>query len=323
MFTTDSPRFSDERCLPLQDAVEIHKPAHITGPTHWAHMLWSIVLLLGSMAWFESSQAQSLRKEVALLKTDNTALRKDATRSEQSLEQALAAFHDELDSFHKEMVNARAETGQSITAAQAAALQHADALARQLELKRRVAEAQAKQLSAELTKVKQTTAEAVNSVAGISRDVGSVKKEVETVKSAAEKANTNVVETRGDVGMMTGLIATNAAEIEMLRQLGDRNVYEFTLTKSDGMQKVGDVQLSLDKTDQKHNRFTLQILAADQKVEKRDRTINEPVQFYVPGKSAHAYELVVNEVGKNSVTGYLASPKVTMARGNGAAQNQN
>jgi len=322
MFSTDSPGIADERCLPLQDATNIKKPAHITGPAHWVHLLWSIILLLGSMAWFESSQAQSLRKEVAVLKTDNSSLRQDATRSALSLKQALAAFHKELDQFHQEMVSARAETGESITAAHAAALRHADALARQLENKHRLAEAQEKQLSAELSKVKQTTADAVNRVAGISRDVGSVKQEFESVRTAAELASSNVAQTRGDVGMVTGLIATNAAEIEMLRQLGDRNVYEFTINRSAGMQRVGDIQVSLDKTDPKHNRFTLEILAADQKVEKRDKNINEPVQFYVPGKGSQAYELVVNEVAKNSITGYLATPKVTVAR-NGIGQAGN
>jgi chromosome segregation ATPase len=314
MFTADSPRTTDERCLPLQDAVEVRKPAGITGPAHWVHLLWSIILLMGSMAWFESSQAQSLRKEVSVLRTDNTSLRQDASRSEQSLRQALDAFHKELNAFHKELVTTRAETGESISAAQLTALKHADALAKALENKRKLVEAQEKQLSAELSKVKQTTADAVSRVNGISNDVGKVKKEVETVRTAAEQASSNVEQTRGDVGMVSGLVATNATEIQMLRELGDRNIYEFTIARSSGMQRVGDIQVSLDKTDPRHNRFTLEILAADQRVEKRDKNINEPVQFYVPGKGGQAYELVVNEVGKNSITGYLAQPKVTIAR---------
>jgi len=277
-------------------------------------LLWSIILLMGSMAWFESSQAQSLRKEVSVLRTDNTALRQDASRSEQSLRQALDAFHKELNAFHNELVTTRAETGESITAAQLAALKHADVLAKALENKHKLAEAQEKQLSAELSKVKQSTADAVSRVNGISNDVGKVKQEVETVRSAAEQASSNVEQTRGDVGMVSGLVATNASEIEMLRELGDRNIYEFTIARSSGMQRVGDIQVSLDKTDPRHNRFTLEILAADQRVEKRDKNINEPVQFYVPGKGGQAYELVVNEVGKNSITGYLAQPKVTIAR---------
>ena len=100
----------------------------------------------------------------------------------------------------------------------------------------------------------------------------------------------------------------------MLRDLGDRNVYEFTLAKSDGMKRVGDIEVSLEKADAKRNVFTVEILAADQRVEKKDKTINEPLQFYVPGRSAQPYELVVNQVDKNTVKGYLAAPKVTVAR---------
>jgi uncharacterized protein with von Willebrand factor type A (vWA) domain len=321
MLSADSPRTTDEQSLHLQDAFAIRKPTQITGSAHWVHLLWSIILLMGSMAWFESSQAQALRKEVGLLKTDNSALRKEATKSEQSLQQALDAFHKELEQFHNELLTAREETGESITMAQTEALRHADALARQMENKRRLAEAQERQLSAELSKIKQSTAEAVSTVAGISRDVGTVRKEFESVRSVAEHANTHVAQTREDVGMIGGLVATNAEEIQMLRDLGDRDIFEFTIARSTGMKKVGDIQMSLDKTDPKHNRFTLQILAADQRVEERDRNVNEPVQFYVPGKGSQAYELVVNEVGKNTITGYLAKPKVTLARGNSSSSD--
>jgi hypothetical protein len=112
----------------------------------------------------------------------------------------------------------------------------------------------------------------------------------------------------GDVTALFGRIATNSAEIKQLRERGDKNIFEFTLTKSNMPQRVGDIQVVLDKTDPKHNHFTIEILAADQRVEKRDKTINEPVQFYVPGKGNEPYEFVVNEVGKNSIKGYLATP---------------
>jgi len=294
--------------------VELFKPAHGKGSMHWIHLLWSIILLLGSMVWFESSQAQSLRKEVALLKTDNVALRKDASRSDQSLRAALSDFHKELNRFHDEMLTAQAETGASITLAQAQALKHADALAHQLEVKDKATETQQRQLSAELSKVKESTADTVTRVAGISKDVGSVKQEVETVRSSAEQVNTGIALTRDDIGAMNGLVATNAAEIHKLRELGTRNVFEFKINKAGGMQRVGDIQVLLSRTDPKHNRFTVEIQAADQKVEQRDRNINEPVQFYVPGKSTLAYELVVNEVGKDTISGYLSTPKVTIAR---------
>ena len=86
-----------------------------------------------------------------------------------------------------------------------------------------------------------------------------------------------------------------------------------------GMRKVGDIQVMLRKADAKRNRYTVDVRADDKLVEKRDKSINEPVQFYTA--SAHQpFELVVNEVKKDKVTGYLATPKVTVSRNAGSAQ---
>jgi DNA repair exonuclease SbcCD ATPase subunit len=281
---------------------------------NWIHFLFSGIVLLGSITWFEASQAGVLRREVAQLRRDNSALRASLSNSDQELQQTLASFQKEIEQFHAELATTRAQTDQSLTAAEEAAVRHADALVSKLDKSRRQQEAQQRQLSAELIKVKQSTAETSTRLNGISSDVGTVQREVESVGSEARQANANLQQARGDMGMMSGLIATNGDEIQMLRDLGDRNVYEFTLEKSTGMQRIGDIQVVLDKTDAKHNRFTVEILAADQRVEKRDKNVNEPVQFYVPGKGGQPYELVVNEVGKSSVKGYLATPIATIAR---------
>jgi DNA repair exonuclease SbcCD ATPase subunit len=281
---------------------------------NWIHFLFSGVILLGSLAYYQSAQAEILRGEVAQLRTDNKLLRTSLSKSDSALQKALADFHKELGQVHEELVHASAETGENLAMAQASATRHADALVGKLEKKHRQQEEQQRQLTAELNKVKESTDETSTRLNGISTDVGLVKSEVESVSSAAQQARSNLQQARGDLGMMSGLIATNSHEIQMLRDLGDRNVYEFTVAKSDGMHRIGDIAVVLSRTDAKKNLFTVEILAADQRVEKRDKTVNEPVQFYVPGKGSQPYELVVNEVGKNTVTGYLATPKVSMAR---------
>jgi hypothetical protein len=106
------------------------------------------------------------------------------------------------------------------------------------------------------------------------------------------------------------LIATNGKEIQQLRAMGDRNIYEFTISKKAGMQKVGDVQIRLTKTDPKHNRYTVAVMADDKLVEKKDKTTNEPVQFYAAAGSRTPYEVVVNEVDKDTIKGYMATPKL-------------
>ena len=77
---------------------------------------------------------------------------------------------------------------------------------------------------------------------------------------------------------------------------------------------MGDVQIRLTKVDDKHNRYTMVVMADDRMVEKRDRTTNEPVQFYTGTGGRTPDEVVVNEVGKDTIKGYLATPKVNTAR---------
>ena len=106
---------------------------------------------------------------------------------------------------------------------------------------------------------------------------------------------------------MGTLIARNHDDIEYLRKLGDRDYFEFTLTKNQPA-KVAGVGLTLKKTNVKRYRFNLATLVDDMEVERKDCTINSPVYFYVNG-SKKPYELVVNSVGSNQVKGYLSTPK--------------
>jgi hypothetical protein len=112
---------------------------------------------------------------------------------------------------------------------------------------------------------------------------------------------------------MSGLIATNADQLNALKELGERNYQEFDIKRTGGPQKIGTIQLALAKADPKRNRFTMDVLADDKKVQKRDRTINEPVQFYLSG-NRQPVEIVVNEVKKDEIVGYVAMPKVKTSR---------
>jgi hypothetical protein len=137
------------------------------------------------------------------------------------------------------------------------------------------------------------------------------------VSGDLDKTGSDVKQVAGDLGVVSGQVATNAKELAALRELGERNYVEFDLSKPNEPQKVGDIRLVLRKSDPKHNRYTLQVLADDKIVEKRDKTINEPVQLYVAG-SRQPYEIVVNTVKKNEVVGYLSTPKAKAQRGQGS-----
>jgi hypothetical protein len=169
------------------------------------------------------------------------------------------------------------------------------------------------QVSGQLDELKQANTAAASKLDQISGEVGGVKNDVASTRSQVEGHGSDLKRMNGDMGVMSGLIATNGKELAALRDLGERNYIEFDLKKKGQPQKVGGIQLAVVKTDPKRNRFTLNVLADDKRVEKRDRTINEPVQLYVSG-SRQPLEIVVNDVKKDEVVGYLAVPKVTSKR---------
>jgi chromosome segregation ATPase len=145
-------------------------------------------------------------------------------------------------------------------------------------------------------------------VSSVKTDVGGVKTDVAATQADLADTKTQLTRVVGDAGVMSGLIATNHAELEELKHKGDRNYYEFTLQKGAAPQNVGTIRIGLKKVDQKRSKFTLQVNSDDKSIEKKDKNLDEPVQFY-SGKTPALFEIVVNGVGKNSVTGYLSAPK--------------
>ena len=162
-------------------------------------------------------------------------------------------------------------------------------------------------LTAQLGQVKQESEEKIGAVA---TEVGGAKKDIADTKNDLEATKSKLERVIGDAGVMSGLIARNRDDLEELRRRGERNYFEFTLNKSKTAQKVGPIQLKLEKVEAKKQRYTMTVFADDKAIEKKDKTAGEPVQFLVGGASrSFPYEIVVFTVGKDTVTGYLATPK--------------
>ena len=183
-----------------------------------------------------------------------------------------------------------------------------DQRAEELVRREQATEANTKQLQAGL----QQTAQQVSAV---SSEVGNVKTDVGGVRTDLGKTQTDLAATiaqlasvRGDLSSTNSVIARNHDELVVLSHRGDRNYIEFTLDK--GQRKpVGTVSLELKKTDQKKSKFTVNVYADDKTYEKKDRSVNEPMQFY-SGKTPALYEVVVNSINnKNQISGYLSMPK--------------
>ncbi len=182
---------------------------------------------------------------------------------------------------------------------------------RQLELKAQDLlqrqEAAAKKLESEQQATQQRISSVSSDVSSVKTDVGGVKSDLGNTQTELKTAESQLQSMKGDMGVQSGLIAKNHDELEILKHKGDRNYYEFTLNKGE-KKPVSTVSLELKKADVKHSRYTLEVYADDKKIEKKDRGLNEPVQFYT-GKDNLLYELVVNSIDKNTIKGYVATPK--------------
>lgn len=225
-----------------------------------------------------------------------------------------AAQKAHLETLKQDLETARAQARDQArtlsSQAKAEAAAHADQLARQIQAE----EAKVRQqTTADINEAKQAASTANAKIADVSTDVGGVKTQVSATQAELQKTIADLKSARGDLGVQSGLIATNASELQALKRLGERNYFEFKLGKTKTPQRVGDITLQLKKTDPKKNKYTIDVMADDKPTEKKDKNINEPVQFYT-SKAKQPYEIVVNQVQKDMIVGYLSTPKEQVAR---------
>ncbi len=255
--------------------------------------------------WYQSSQVAAMRNELTATHQKMDQMR---TQMEDRVVAAKNEVNDSVARMNEEMEAAKRESKQQVARVQVSARQQTGKAVAALKAKN-------EELAQDLDQVKKDSESTMN---GIRQEVGGVKTEVATTRtdvantrSDLDKTISDLRRASGDMGVMSGLIATNSTELDALKKLGEREYFEFTLSKGSAMQKVGGVQLALKKADAKRNRFTLDVLADDRKVEKKDKGVNEPVQFYT-SQARIPYEVVVNQVSKDKITGYLSVPKVKM-----------
>ena len=146
----------------------------------------------------------------------------------------------------------------------------------------------------------------------VTTEISGTKSDVAATKADLEATKGKLQSTVGDLGVQSGLIARNHDEVEELKRLGERDIFEFSLKKEKTPQHVGPIQVVLRKTDTKHYKYTVDVVADDKNIEKKDRTVGEPIQFYVRGARA-PYEIVVFDLGKDQAKGYLSTPKSASA----------
>jgi hypothetical protein len=189
------------------------------------------------------------------------------------------------------------------------------------QLVKQIAAEQAKMqaaLGSEINDVKQTSAEGIaannSKIDTVATDVGNVRTQASQTQDQLNKTIADLKSVTGDLGVQSGLIATNGKELAALRLKGERNYTDIKLGKTKQPQRFGDIALRLDSVTPKKNMYSVYILADDKLTFKQNKSINEPVQFYTAKGGHTPYELVINQVTKDSIVGYLSTPKDVTAR---------
>ena len=279
-----------------------------SGPNWKTPLLIGALVLLGVSSIFQFVQLERIRTDT---KADMTKLTSDMNGA---IERMRIDSNEEVQRSRKSVDDLQSRLAEQRRAAEAAFGQaKIDAQKRVETLQARVAQEQAAQAAA-INTVKQTADTATTQLASVSTDVGNVKTDVQSTKSQLKQTIANLKRATGELDSHASLIATNGKELQALKDLGERNYSEFTITKSKKATRVADIMVELKKADPKHNKFTIAITADDKTVEKKDRNLNEPIQFYT-AKARQPDEIVVNQVAKDKIVGYLASPKVQSGRG--------
>lgn len=284
--------------------------SNVTGPnseeisrrnSHLPLILGVIAVLAAGDVYFFS---HSNKLEGRLNKLESS-MQSDFSSVQANLQSSASDTQKTLEALRAQLADEHSTAQRAASLASRNASRHADELAQKIETEQQ-------QVASALGEVKDSANTANQKVADVITHVSTVDSQVSQARSDLDKTISDLKSVQGDMGVQSGLIATNAKELAALRELGDRNYVQFDLHKSNQPQRVGTISVVLRKADPKRNRFTVDVIADDKRVEKKDRTINEPVQFYT-SRAHQPYEIVVNQVKKDQVVGYLAIPKVLTA----------
>jgi predicted nucleic acid-binding Zn-ribbon protein len=259
-----------------------------TGTPRWIAVLFGVVIAALAVLGFAGYSSQS-------------RLSQDLTK-QQEQNKILTAQLDQANTRIAEMKGHLEVTEQKVGMTQAE-ISKAQSRAESIRKEQQNAD---QKLTARLTQAQKENEEKIGAVA---TEVGGAKKDIEATKNDLEVTKSKMASAMGDMNVMSGLIARNRDDLEELKRRGDRNYYEFTVQKSKTPQRVGPIQVTLNKTDPRKSKFTVTLVADDKTIEKKDKTSGEPVQFYVAHTRGTPFEIVVFDVGKNQITGYLSTPK--------------
>jgi chromosome segregation ATPase len=280
-------------------------PAPTSSGSGWKiGVLFGVVIVLIAANVYLYMQLDKVRKD---LSATNDAAQSRLDKLEEAANVSTRSNKRTVEELRDQLERARRQANLAAGQAKDEALKKVEETRAALE----TAQEQAKQqLSSDISKVKES---ADTQFSQVGNEVTGVKTDVASTKSQLEKTVADLKRATGELDGHSVLIATNQKELSALQALGERNYVQFTINKSKQPQKVADVGILLKKTDPKKSRYTIELTADDKTVEKKDRVANEPLQF-MTSKARQPYEIVVNDVKKDTIVGYLSVPKVLNTR---------
>ena len=239
---------------------------------------------------------------VNALESEVQALRSQSTAKVQELSTDLNYIAEKMDITTRDLEQARklAETLKQENA------QASQRLRTQLASQTKAVDKLRQESTFRLEEVRQDTTSKIGAVTG----------EVQTVRVDLDATKNDLAASRKEIGDVRDQIAHNSSELAELRKRGERNYVEFDIRKSKNTERIGDIQVQLKKADTKRQKYDVLLLVDDSKIEKKERTANEPVTFLV-GRDRLRYELVVNYVDKDRIRGYMSTPKDKMLSAEG------
>jgi len=272
--------------------------------------IFGVLLALGlTIGVGEGIYAVVLSQRLERVQSDIRAQQLQQDEIAQRLRDRLGAAEEQFADLHGDLTSTKDHLGKTQIDLRKAR-QMADQLAKQQK-------ETADNLSGQLGVLQEAQASTIGTVGTLSTDVTGVKQEVSTTKQDLASTRSELQRVIGDLGVQSGLVAHNRDELAELKLRGERDYYEFDLRKTKQPQKyIGGVALQLKKADTKRQKYTVDLIADDRRIEKKDKNTNEPVQFYQQGQRVPA-EIVVNQIYKDRVVGYIAVPKHKDARVSG------
>ena len=225
----------------------------------------------------------------------------------QKLSQQLAETGDHFTSLMQDVSSTKDHLG-STQGELKKTRQMAAALAKQQKESSEQLTGQLGQLQQEQSTTQGTVGTLSSDVTGVKSDVSGVKQDVNTTKEQLAATRNDLQRVVGDLGVQSDLVAHNGQELAELKLRGERNYVEFDVRKSSQPQRVGNIAIALKKTDMKRQKFTINLVVDDRTIEKKDKTVNEPVQFYQDGYRQPT-EIVANHIYKDRIVGYVSVPK--------------